>query len=724
MRRYRIISLVVLIALAVSTAAYFVARSSSQFEARGTAIGFPLPINHAESLLIGVNTELEQYDDATLNARLADLAARGVRYVRQEFRWSDIEVVRGQMDWSTSDRIISATQRHQLQMLPALVTTPEWARTPSASRQTPAIETAPPLAAGDFAWFAHQFALRYDVRMANGLPAILAYQIWDEPNLSAKWGDGLISPVGYLRILWAARGAIQMVNPAARIVLAGLAPTVEQSDVNLAPEVFLTKLYQLGGHDSFDIVALKPYGFDYSPYDRRVDPALLTMSRAILVREVMVAHGEGNKAIWFTQWGWNAQLPEWKGRQSIWGSVSEAVQAGYTTEFVQRVAQEWQWVGAMFVRTLQPKAETTDPQWGFSLLDQKGNPRPVYDALTQAVSVAENSPRGEWAAAGYGLSKYLGLGKTPNYGPNPLATYTQGWRYSELGADIPQTDDPHMTFHFGGDALALIVRRGDYRAYLYITIDGKPVNLLPREAGSSYLILTSPDSAPRIDTLEVANGLGRGDHVADITIDRGWNQWALVGWSSRPAMASSIALAGAIQPISVLMALLSILVLVITLPRAHWDDALRRLWPRASDLTWQGLVAALVLWVTSSLTWAQDATTAYQNLGAPVNLVLSGVVSGIAFWSPLFIVSLIALVVLFVLVLMRLDLGLALLASLSRFTLCLSDCLPSHSPWSSCSPLCVRSRGQSAASASGGSSKAQGGLASLHGKPSRSLSRA
>ena len=669
MRRYRIISLIALITLAVSAAGYYVARSGSQFETRGTSSGFPQPINNAESLLIGVNVELEQYDGATLDARLADLAKRGVRYVRQEFRWSEIEATRGQMDWSTSDRIISATRRYQLQLLPVLVTTPEWARAPSAVEQNTAIDTSPPQAAGDFAWFAHQFALRYDVRLQNGQPSILAYQIWDEPNLSAKWGNGLISPVGYLRILWAARGAIQMVNPAARIVLAGLAPTVEQSDVNLAPEVFLTRLYQLGGHDAFDIVALKPYGFDYSPYDRRVDPALLTVSRALLVREVMAAHGEGNKAIWFTQWGWNAQLPDWKGAPSIWGGVSEAAQADYTAQFVQRAAQEWPWVGAMFAYTLQPKAEVTDPHWGFALLDQKGNSRPVYEALTHAVTVAATSPRGEWAAAGYGQSKYLGLGKTPDYGPNPLATYTEGWRFGELGADIPQTEGAHMTFHFGGEALALIARRGDYRAYLYITIDGKPANLLPREAGGSYLILTSPDSVPRIDTLEVANGLGPGDHVADITIDRGWNQWALVGWSSRPAVASTVLLANAIQPISAILALLSALALVITLPRARWGDALRRLWPSAGDLTWQAFLAALVLWVTTSLTWAQDAATAYQNLGAPVNLVLSGVVSGIAFWSPVFIVSLIALLVLFVLVLMRLDLGMALIAFFIPFYL-------------------------------------------------------
>ena len=670
MRRHRIISLSAVLVLLISLSLVFVARNAFQFETRGIPDGFSQPINNAESLLVGVNVQLEQYDDVTLDARLTDLVNHHVHYLRQEFRWTDIEPVHGQMNWAASDRIIGAIRRHDMQLLPVLTTTPEWARIPSGSTlKAPSSETTPPSAAGDFAWFAHQFALRFDTPYPNGQPLILAYQIWDEPNLSANWGNGLISPAGYLKVLWAARNAIQMVTPSARIVLAGLAPTVEQSDVNLAPEVFLTRLYQLGGHDAFDIVALKPYGFDYSPYDRRVDPGLLTLSRAILAREVMIAHGEGNKAIWFTQWGWNAQLPNWRGSASIWGNVNEQQQAIYTEQFVQRVALEWPWVGGMFVRSLQPYASPTDPQWGFSLLDQSGLSRPVYTALSNTIPIVSISPRAAWASAGYGLSKYLGLGKTPVYGPNPMATYSSDWRFSELGADIPQTLGAGMSFHFGGNALALIVRRGNYRAYLYITIDGEPGNLLPRDSNGSYLILTSPDEVPRIETIQVADMLGPGKHTAEITIDRGWNQWSLLGWSSKQAASPDINAARSAQPFLVVIALFSILIATYSLPRSQWNDLLRRLRPRAQEITWQTFATAILVWVSTSLTWAQDTSTAYQNLGAPLNLVLSGVVSGVAFWSPIFVVSLISLVVLFVLVMLRLDLGLVLVAFFIPFYL-------------------------------------------------------
>jgi O-antigen ligase len=671
MLRYRLISLTSILLLLFGGAAFYATRSSRQFQIRGAAADFPQPVQGASALLLGVNADLQQFPANTLDARLTDLTARGIRYVRQEFHWAQIEPVQGQYDWQSADLIQSAARAHGIQVLPVFVTTPAWARAETGLDAGAASETMPPRDAQDFARFAQAFTQRYDTRLANGTPAILAYQIWDEPNLSAAWGDGLVNPLGYLKLLQAARSAIHAVNPGALIVLAGLAPTVEQSEVNLAPELYLRKLYEAGGQGAFDIAAAKPYGFDQPPLDRRVDAGILNYSRVILLHEEMAAHGDGQKAIWLTQWGWNANLPDWQGKPSNWGSVSEAQQAQYTTQAIQRVAREWNWAGAMFLSTLQPDAAPDDPHWGFALLDQQGQPRPVYTALTNALADAAAAPRPQWAAPGAGsafIPKTAFMPKTA-FIPNPLAQYSSGWRFSELGADIPQRDDAQLTFNFNGDALAMIVRRGDYRAYMFISIDGKRANRLPVEERGSYLILTSPDQLPHIDTVQVADGLGPGNHVAVIKIDRGWNQWTLVGWSSRAAADGSTRLADAAMPASVLVMFIALLALVVVFPRAHWGDLAGQIAPRAATLTWQSLAAALLVWLTASLTWAQDAATAYRNLGTPANLVLTGVVSGLAFWSPVFVVSLIALVALFVLVLLRLDLGLALLAFFIPFYL-------------------------------------------------------
>ena len=50
-------------------------------------------------------------------------------------------------------------------------------------------------------------------------------------------------------------------------------------------------------------------GFDHGPYDRRVDAGLLNFSRLILMREEMVRHGDGEKPLWGSNFGWN-HLPD------------------------------------------------------------------------------------------------------------------------------------------------------------------------------------------------------------------------------------------------------------------------------------------------------------------------------------------------------------------------------------------------------------------------------
>ncbi len=696
-RRYRALSLAALLILTLSITSLIGIRSAGALQARGRILPFPQPIFGAEQLRLGVNAALEQYDDGTLDALLSDLAARGVRAVRQEFRWDEIESQPGQFDWTTSDRIFDALARHGIAVLPVLWTTPEWARQPSASADFPPTRTAPPADVDDFARFVGAFAARYGERRAadprvSTAPLVLGYQIWDEPNLSAAWGNGLVNPTYYLQMLRAARHAIHEVNPNTPIVLAGLAPTVEQSNVNLAPQIYLLKLYQLGGHQAFDIAAAKAYGFDFPPDDRRVDAGVLNFSHAILMREMMAAHDDGHKAIWLTSFGWNALPANWGGEPSIWGNTTEEQQADYTRRAVQRAAQEWPWAGAMFVDGLQPrlrdKRPEADARWGFALLDPEGRPRPVYEALTRAVHDAKSAPRAQlFANCQSPQSLYRALNfdnvttampevlasKPDCTTPNPRATFSEGWRFDQLGADIPDRPDAKIVLHFNGDALALIVRRGNYRAYTFVTVDGRPANLLPTEPRGAYLIMTSPGLYPVIETIPVANGLGPGEHVAEITVDRGWNQWALIGWSSASAHDTQLPAFGAI---AIGISVLSGLALIVLAPRARWREwltgAIARLRGRrlnASQMNARAIAVALLLWLTAALTWAQDAATAYRNLGLGPGVVITGLASGVLFWSPVMVISLVALAALFVLVMLRLEIGLMLLAFFIPFYL-------------------------------------------------------
>ena len=141
-----------------------------------------------------------------------------------------------------------ARQRGDLKLIAVLDTAPLWAASSTSN---------PPTSTLQFANFARSLAQRYGDRIDY-------YQIWDEPNLGDRW-RGEVNPIEYAELLRQARDAIKQVDPTATIVLAGLAPTVETSQANLADWLFLRRLYEAGARDLFDVVAGKPYGFDTSP---------------------------------------------------------------------------------------------------------------------------------------------------------------------------------------------------------------------------------------------------------------------------------------------------------------------------------------------------------------------------------------------------------------------------------------------------------------------------
>src|SRR5690606_34416720 len=104
---------------------------------------------------------------------------------RQMVRWDAIEAQPGQYDWSQWDAIITALEEYpDLKIVAVLVNSPAWAHDAALT------VTAPPTDPADFAVFAAAFATRYADRIDY-------YQIWDEPNLTATWGDLDPRPVTY-----------------------------------------------------------------------------------------------------------------------------------------------------------------------------------------------------------------------------------------------------------------------------------------------------------------------------------------------------------------------------------------------------------------------------------------------------------------------------------------------------------------------------------------------
>src|SRR5687767_8432944 len=231
-----------------------------QVRLRGALDGLPDPAQTPVRVpVLGVNADLTQYNKADLRKNLDLIHDTGFMWVRQIFDWSQIEAEQGTYDWSAYDSIVEETSNRDLRLVAVLWRSPAWAADST---------TAPPNDLAALADFAAAFSERYGDQ-------IEVYQVWDEPNLASGWGNQPPDVIDYARLLESAYTAIHAHDDQALVLTAGLAPTIETGPDNFSDILYLRALYENGAASFFDGVAGKPYGFDTSPSDRRIDPNLL-----------------------------------------------------------------------------------------------------------------------------------------------------------------------------------------------------------------------------------------------------------------------------------------------------------------------------------------------------------------------------------------------------------------------------------------------------------------
>lgn len=559
--------------------------------------------------LRAINLDLAEVNET----KLAEL--RGFGWLRIVFDLNEPD----KTNWASA---ISTATAHSFQIIAVLHQSHPTCATLSCP---PAPQPPNPQA---LAQLASQFAETYGAY-------IDVYQVWDEPNLYTGWWGRSPSATEYAALLQAAYTALKTADPAATVLAAALAPTAETGPDNLSELIYLQQLYDLGASAFFDAAAGKPYGYATSPDDRQADPQLFNFSRLVLLRQVMEQNGDAHKLLWAGSFGWNTH-PD-----SIWGRVTPDEQTAYTQRAYARAEQEWPWAGPLALNG--GSADETHPLSGFNL-NSPITPSPSF-------AIPGNYPA-----------------------QTPFATYTGAWEFSELGADIPE-DFAHaqITFTFQGSDFGLRVRRGDYRAYLYITVDGVPANRLPRDERGAYLVLTSPTLKPELETILVADGLDPDKpHTVVIQPERGWDQWAVAGFT-----------VGRHPPVGEFYSGVVLLLTLIGLStfgvwwwgrRLAWGRAaqtLQAFWSRLSTAL-QVLITSLVsvlLYFSAWLTFDTQITTFTRRFGDTAPIVFTALTAGVFYFSPSFLIALAALAVLFILYYLRPDIALAFIVFFIPFFL-------------------------------------------------------
>ena len=167
--------------------------------------------------------------EAAQDQQWALMAASGVRTVRTVFWWSKAEFSAGQpYDFSETDAVVARAARNDIELLPLVMTTPEWARL------VPGEYGSPPKHVSDYTAYLRALVLRYgpagsfwDQHPELPRRPQRHWQIWNEPHLDFYWSTkgrrrNAWAPE-YARLLKASERTIEAIDPGATIVLAGLA---------------------------------------------------------------------------------------------------------------------------------------------------------------------------------------------------------------------------------------------------------------------------------------------------------------------------------------------------------------------------------------------------------------------------------------------------------------------------------------------------------------------
>ena len=316
----------------------------------------PLPASAAEK---GIETDLTWgISNADRDRTVAGVQDLGASWMRLTMAWADIEKQDNSYTLSHYDNAINRAAAAGTKIVITVYTAPSWASGVS-DRESPPQDPA------DYADFMHFAAQRWGDKVD-------AWEVWNEQNLWGFWSTGPHAGE-YAQLLKAAYPAIKSADPTSLVVYGG----VSYNDYRFI-EGSYQEIPNLG--DYYDVMASHPYSPDNPPEDVWYDPDGRLAKKSFVayreIRDVMVANGDAEKPMWFTEFGWSTNTLDY------WG-VTEAEQADWLTRAYRCVEQDpYVQVAVWYIyrnHHWANNANTWVDQLGLTRTDF--SPKPAYNAF-------------------------------------------------------------------------------------------------------------------------------------------------------------------------------------------------------------------------------------------------------------------------------------------------------------------------------------------------------
>jgi len=321
---------------------------------------------------IGANgpTKLTEQTAAELADTIRDFNTIGVKWVRMDFDWSEIEQRKGTYQFGGYDAAVKALTAAGIHVLGVIDYTPGW-----ASREKPS-KFFPPAESADYGRFAAVLARRYAPM------GVHAWEIWNEQNVGQFWSPAP-DPQAYVALLRAAYEAVHQVDEHAIIVTGGLAQS-PNSSTSIAALDFLEAIYAAGARSWFDAVGSHPYSSPYTPSDASPSnnwQRLERMRRSM--RGIMAANGDSSKQLWVTEYGAPTGGVSPYSQKIV---IDEELQARMVREAYSLI-RAYSWAGPLFwyqYQDLCPADPTRSSECFYGLVRYDRSHKPAYDAYRLA----------------------------------------------------------------------------------------------------------------------------------------------------------------------------------------------------------------------------------------------------------------------------------------------------------------------------------------------------
>lgn len=317
----------------------------------------------------------------------------GMRWVKQQVRWEQIEPIQGEIDWRLLDFVMPSARKFGIKMLLSIVTAPDWAREPDAFLG----RHGPPADPQTFADFVAAILDRYPGQ-------IHAVEVWNEQNLDREWTSAHgLDATQYVALLRAAYETVKAIEPGALVISGALSPTGVDDGVSAVDDFkYMERQIEAGMLDWADCVGAHHNGYNVSPDYRYLDvpddPSAIfkgpftNRHHSWSFRSTLEGYAQRIRAagrdtkLCVTEFGWPSSEDLGGARQGFEFSLDNtlAEQAEWIPKAMTNM-QDWGFVWLAFVWNFNygPQAgyAITNDNVPYSLIGPDFTFRPAYDSI-------------------------------------------------------------------------------------------------------------------------------------------------------------------------------------------------------------------------------------------------------------------------------------------------------------------------------------------------------